>query len=234
MFATFTHKQAFPEEFYPEIIKMFSSNVSRVISPPEDPNAADYDPEEDEPIQEPSFVHLEIVYAVFQAFIESSEFQTHTAKKYLHLPFFDQLCEVLDSTDPRERESVKGILHRLYSKFGHVRPHIRRIFTHTLLRFIYEKEQYNGVAEILEILASIINGFAQPVKADNIAMLQHVLLPLFKCKSIGVFHAQLTACVVHFLEKAGDRIEIVIQALLKYWPVHSSPKEVCLSTDFTP
>jgi hypothetical protein len=34
-------------------------------------------------------------------------------------------------------------------------------------RFIYETERHNGVAELLEILGSIINGFALPLKDEH-------------------------------------------------------------------
>ena len=34
-------------------------------------------------------------------------------------------------------------------------------------RFIYETEQFIGVGELLEILGSIINGFALPLKEEH-------------------------------------------------------------------
>ena len=34
-------------------------------------------------------------------------------------------------------------------------------------RFVYETERHNGVAELLEILGSIINGFALPLKEEH-------------------------------------------------------------------
>ena len=36
-----------------------------------------------------------------------------------------------------------------------------------IFRFIYETEHFNGVGELLEILGSIINGFALPLKAEH-------------------------------------------------------------------
>ena len=36
-----------------------------------------------------------------------------------------------------------------------------------LLSFVYESDAFNGVAELLEILGSIINGFAIPIKAEH-------------------------------------------------------------------
>lgn len=34
-------------------------------------------------------------------------------------------------------------------------------------RFVYETEHFNGVGELLEILGSIINGFALPLKVEH-------------------------------------------------------------------
>ena len=57
--------------------------------------------------------------------------------------------------------------------------------------YIYETQQHNGIAELLEILASIINGFAQPVKQEHKAMLERCLIPLHKLKGVAVYHHQL-------------------------------------------
>lgn len=47
------------------------------------------------------------------------------------------------------------------------RPYIRRAINHVFYRFVYETERHNGVAELLEILGSIINGFALPLKEEH-------------------------------------------------------------------
>lgn len=93
-------------------------------------------------------------------------------------------------------------------------------------RFIYETEHHNGIAELLEILGSIINGFALPLKEEHKIFLLKVLLPLHKVKSLSVYHPQLAYCVVQFLEKDSTLTEPVVMALLKYWPKTHSPKEV--------
>ena len=49
-------------------------------------------------------------------------------------------------------------------------------------RFIYETEHFNGVGELLEILGSIINGFALPLKAEHKQFLVRVLIPLHKVR----------------------------------------------------
>ena len=85
-------------------------------------------------------------------------------------------------------------------------------------RFIYETEHFNGVGELLEILGSIINGFALPLKLEHKQFLCKVLIPLHKVRCLSLYHAQLAYCVVQFLEKDANLTEQVIKGLLKFWP----------------
>lgn len=91
---------------------------------------------------------------------------------------------------------------------------------------MYETERHNGIAEMLEILGSIINGFALPLKEEHKTFLTRVLLPLHKARSLTMYHPQLAYCVVQFLEKDGSLSEDVLLGLLRYWPKVNSPKEV--------
>ena len=72
-----------------------------------------------------------------------------------------------DSEDPRERDLLKTTLHRIYGKFLNLRAYIRKQINNIFYRFVYETERHNGVAELLEILGSIINGFALPLKEEH-------------------------------------------------------------------
>ena len=93
-------------------------------------------------------------------------------------------------------------------------------------RFIYETEHFNGVGELLEILGSIINGFALPLKLEHKQFLCKVLIPLHKVRCLSLYHAQLAYCVVQFLEKDANLTEQVIKGLLRFWPKTCSQKEV--------
>uniref|UniRef100_A0A8D0TDE6 Serine/threonine-protein phosphatase 2A 56 kDa regulatory subunit n=1 Tax=Sus scrofa TaxID=9823 RepID=A0A8D0TDE6_PIG len=211
------------EPVYPDIIRMISVNIFRTLPPSENP---EFDPEEDEPNLEPSWPHLQLVYEFFLRFLESPDFQPSVAKRYVDQKFVLMLLELFDSEDPREREYLKTILHRVYGKFLGLRAYIRKQCSHIFLRFIYELEHFNGVAELLEILGSIINGFALPLKTEHKQFLVRVLIPLHSVKSLSVFHAQLAYCVVQFLEKDATLTEHVIRGLLKYWPKTCTQKEV--------
>lgn len=136
------------------------------------------------------------------------------------------MLELFDSEDPRERDFLKTVLHRIYGKFLGLRAFIRKQINNIFLRFIYETESFNGVGELLEILGSIINGFALPLKAEHKQFLIKVLIPLHKAKTLNLYHAQLAYCVVQFLEKDAPLTEEVIKGLLKLWPKTCSQKEV--------
>uniref|UniRef100_A0A8C9W643 Serine/threonine protein phosphatase 2A regulatory subunit n=1 Tax=Scleropages formosus TaxID=113540 RepID=A0A8C9W643_SCLFO len=214
------------ESIYPEAVIMFSVNLFRTLPPSSNPTGAEFDPEEDEPTLEAAWPHLQLVYEFFLRFLESPDFQPNIAKKYIDQKFVLSLLELFDSEDPRERDFLKTILHRIYGKFLGLRAYIRRQINNIFYRFIYETEHHNGIAELLEILGSIINGFALPLKEEHKMFLIRVLLPLHKVKSLSVYHPQLAYCVVQFLEKDSSLTEPVIMGLLKFWPKTHSPKEV--------
>ncbi|XP_062857755.1 serine/threonine-protein phosphatase 2A 56 kDa regulatory subunit alpha isoform [Trichomycterus rosablanca] len=211
------------ESIYPDIINMINVNLFRTLPPSENPN---FDPEEDEPTLEASWPHIQLVYEFLLRFLENPDFQPSTAKRYIDQKFVMQLLELFDSEDPRERDILKTILHRIYGKFLGLRAFIRKQINNIFLRFIYETDHFNGVAELLEILGSIINGFALPLKTEHKQFLMKVLIPMHTAKSLALFHAQLAYCVVQFLEKDPTLTEPVIRGLLKYWPKTCSQKEV--------
>ncbi|KAG0740269.1 hypothetical protein G6F57_006548 [Rhizopus arrhizus] len=214
------------ENVYPEIVHMFAINLFRPIPPPVNPIGDAFDPEEDEPVLELAWPHLQIVYEFFLRFLESPEFNISYAKKLIDHKFINQLLDLFDSEDPRERDFLKTTLHRIYGKFLNLRAFIRRSINNIFFQFIYETERHNGVAEFLEILGSIINGFALPLKEEHKLFLSNVLIPLHKVKSLVLYHPQLAYCVVQFLEKDQSLTYEVITGLLRYWPKVNSPKEV--------
>lgn len=214
------------EPIYSKIVQMFCVNVFRSLPPSSNPNGAEFDPEEDEPTLEAAWPHLQLIYEFFLRFIESPDFSIYIANKYIDQNFVLQLLDLFDSEDPRERDFLKTLLHRIYGKFIGLRLYIRKQINHIFYSFIYETERHNGIAELLEILGSIINGFALPLKEEHRMFLLRVLLPLHKVKSLSVYHPQLAYCLVQFLEKDGSLTEPVIMGLLKFWPKVHSPKEV--------
>ncbi|KAF3770983.1 hypothetical protein M406DRAFT_344429 [Cryphonectria parasitica EP155] len=220
------NRQVITEPMYPRVVEMFSKNLFRPLPPPMNPQGEAFDPEEDEPVLEVAWPHIQVVYEFFLRFIESQDFNTNIAKAYIDHGFVLRLLELFDSEDPRERDFLKTTLHRIYGKFLNLRSFIRRSINNVFFHFVYETERFNGVAELLEILGSIINGFALPLKEEHKLFLTRTLIPLHKAKSLSMYHPQLAYCIVQFLEKDASLTEEVVLGLLRYWPKVNSTKEV--------
>merc|ERR1711953_445877 len=214
------------EVIYPEAVNMFSINTFRSLPPSTNPMGAEFDPEEDEPTLEAAWPHLQLVYEFFLRFLESPDFKPTIAKKYIDQKFVVQLLELFDSEDPRERDLLKTTLHRIYGKFLNLRAYIRKQINNIFYRFVYETERHNGVAELLEILGSIINGFALPLKEEHKDFLIRTLIPLHKVKSLGVFYQQLSYCMAQYIEKDPRLAYDIITSMLRYWPVSITAKQV--------
>jgi serine/threonine-protein phosphatase 2A regulatory subunit B' len=90
------------EQIYPEVVNMvcplfdrawrilmdqFAANLFRSIPPQVNPTGDAFDPEEDEPVLELAWPHLQIVYEFFLRFVESADFNTNIGKKYIDQGF---------------------------------------------------------------------------------------------------------------------------------------------------
>lgn len=218
----------FSEDMQEELIRMVSVNIFRCLPPSfhENTGTEAVDPEDDDIYMDPSWPHLQLAYEILLRYIVSSETDTKTAKRYIDHIFVLKLLDLFDSEDMREREYLKIILHRIYGKFMVHRPFIRKAINNIFYRFIFETQRHNGIAELLEIMGSIINGFAMPMKEEHKLFLIRALIPLHKPKTISTYHQQLSYCVVQFVQKDYRLAVPVIKGLLKYWPVTNCQKEV--------
>ncbi|KAG0486791.1 hypothetical protein HPP92_008886 [Vanilla planifolia] len=216
----------FTEPIISASCKMFASNLFRIFPPNYRSNTGGGENDEEEPLFDPAWAHLQIIYDLLLQFIASPSLDAKLAKKYIDHSLILRLLDLFDSEDPRERECLKAILHRLYGKFMVHRPFIRKAVGNIFFRFIFETERHNGIAELLEVFGSVISGFALPLKEEHKMFLWRVLIPLHKPKNVGTYLQQLTYCVTQFLEKEPKLASTVIMGLLKYWPVTNSQKEV--------
>eukprot|EP01113_Clastostelium_recurvatum_P017450 TRINITY_DN2047_c0_g1_i1.p1 TRINITY_DN2047_c0_g1~~TRINITY_DN2047_c0_g1_i1.p1 ORF type:complete len:580 (-),score=101.43 TRINITY_DN2047_c0_g1_i1:87-1826(-) len=222
----FSSREAFNDQVYKSVVDMVSINLFRPLAPRSNPYGVMYDPEEDEPILEAAWPHIQIVYELFLRFIDSPDFNAGMAKNFIDQKFVTQLLELFDSEDPRERDYLKTTLHRIYGKFLQLRSFIRTSIRDVFCTFVYETGRHNGVAEILEVLGSIINGYAVPLRDEHRNFLTKVLLPLHKPKSLTLFQSQLTYCITQFVDKEPSLALTTIKSLVRMWPVGNSPKQV--------
>jgi len=211
------------EESLQAILLMISRNLFRPLPPS---LYKDFDPDEDEPTHDPAWVHLQFVYEFLLRFIVSNNTDAKMLKKHIDRKFLLSVIELFKSEDPRERDYLKTILHRIYGKFMSFRSFLRRAINNIFYQVIYVSQRHNGLAELLEILGSIINGFATPLKEEHQRFLRNVLVPLHKVSTLSQYHAQLAYCVVQFIEKDPRLSCIIVGGLLKFWPIITCQKEL--------
>ncbi|KAJ6832303.1 serine/threonine protein phosphatase 2A 59 kDa regulatory subunit B' gamma isoform-like [Iris pallida] len=221
-----TSSSKFPETHIQESVKMVSANLFRTFPNADRPDASVDGDDDDPAAADPSWPHLQLVYEFLLRLVASPDVDAKLAKRHVDHSFVLRLLDLFDSEDHREREYLKTVLHRVYGKFMVHRPFIRKAINNIFYRFIFETERHNGIAELLEILGSIINGFALPLKEEHKLFLARALIPLHKPKGVGAYHQQLAYCVTQFVEKDAKLADTVIRGMLKYWPVTNSSKEV--------
>ncbi|CAL9125589.1 unnamed protein product [Musa acuminata var. zebrina] len=216
------------ESVQEELVRAVAVNIFRGLPPASHENTGSEvtDPEEEDPYLDPAWPHLQLVYELLLRYVISSDTDTKVAKRYIDHSFVLRILDLFESEDPREREYLKTILHRIYGKFMVHRPFIRKAINNIFYRFIFETERHSGIGELLEILGSIINGFALPMKEEHKLFLVRVLIPLHRPKPVGMYHQQLSYCIVQFVEKDYKLADTIIRGLLKYWPVTNCQKEV--------
>ena len=89
------NRQVITDRMYPRVVEMFSKNLFRPIPPPMNPQGEAFDPEEDEPVLEVAWPHIQVVYEFFLRFIESQDFNTNIAKQYIDHSFVLQVSAKL-------------------------------------------------------------------------------------------------------------------------------------------
>jgi len=219
-------RNCFNESLMQDVVKMVGANIFRALQTRIKDPLAFSDPEDDEPSLERAWPHLQIVYEFFLRFVVSNDVDPKIAKRFVDQNFMMKLLELFDSEDPRERDYLKTILHRIYGKFMALRSFIRRAIQHVFFKVIYECETHNGVGELLEILGSIINGFALPLKEEHKDFLLKALIPLHKVKSLASFYQQLSYCMAQYVEKDPRLAYDIITSMLRFWPVSITSKQV--------
>jgi len=210
---------------YEPLVSMVAANLFRAL---QKHNGGDdlFDPEDDEPLLEPGWSHIQIVYEIIRTFVISPDTDPKLARQYIGHNFILGILDLFSSEDPREREYVKTVLHRTYGKIMSLRSFIRKSIQNAFNHYIYEADFKHGIAEMLEILGSIVNGFALPLKEDHKNFLRKSLIPLHIPSGLPSYHVQLSFCVMQFVEKEPTLSLDVVSGLLKYWPVTHSRKEV--------
>jgi len=221
----------FSERVLIEVLHMTALNLFRALPPaPYD----DWDPEEDDAVKDPAWLHVKMVYDFLFYFMGSAQVDTELMYQHLSEGYIKNLIELFRTKDIAERECLQKILHKLYQRFLGFRPFIRKCIGEVLWRVTYRGVKSNpiaeektdaGIGDLLLIWGSIVSGFNTPLRPENQDFLQKILIPLHKNRSLKLYHNQLGYCILHYIDKDPRLSEPVIRGLLRYWPVQSSEKE---------
>lgn len=218
-------KGVFTESLVGPFMSMVRANILRAL-PVGSSTDRHYDAEEDDPHLEPAWAHLQVVYELLRKFVTMSDVELTRARSHITTRFVEGLVELFNSEDPREREYLKMILHRIYGKVMPLRGPIRNAIMNSFFRVVHERTHHHGISELLEILGSIINGFSVPLKEEHKALLRRGLMPLHTAHTMPTFHTQLSFCVTQFVQKEPRMAGEVVRELTRHWPVTHTRKEV--------
>lgn len=177
---------------------------------------------------DPDWPHVSIVYELLLTLVMSNSVDLTIKRKVIDQSFLLSLLDLFGSQDARERDYLKTVTHRIYGKLTNRRMLIRRSISNIFYQYAWEgtRDGTEGIAELLEILGSIINGFSVPIKAEHETLLCRALVPLHKSRDVTMFQPQLQFCMVQYVEKEGRFADPVVKGILKYWPFSSSAKAV--------
>jgi len=84
--------------------------------------------------------------------------------------------ELFDSEDEEERDYLKMTLHKLYAKVVGRRKMLRSQMNESFLRLVHETDNFNGAGEVLDIMASIISGYAVPLRAEHVSFFNDIIV----------------------------------------------------------
>eukprot|EP01084_Bolivina_argentea_P046871 86336_1 len=148
---------------------------------------------------DPYWSILELIYDILQRFVNKVSLET--LQTYIDRSLLSNMIQLSNSPNPFERECLKQILHSIYRRCKCFRADIRTAINNYFYCMIYSNQLYNGIADLLEILSSIINGFIIPLKSENISLLTHVFIPMHKVSFLSQFHKQLLYCILQLIQK---------------------------------
>jgi serine/threonine-protein phosphatase 2A regulatory subunit B' len=102
---------------------------------------------------------------------------------------------------------------------------IRKAITDCFQVLIHDIHKFNGASELLDILASIISGFAVPLREEHVIFFKNIIIPLHKVQTSNIYFDNLIRCSMLFLTKDSSLAILLLDGILKYWPFANFFKE---------
>lgn len=179
----------------------------------------------DEQESDPSWPHIRGIYEIFLQLIVNEACDVKTLKSYITPNFISEFLQLFDSEETEERDFLKNILHKLYAKLVPRRRMIRKAITDCFQVLIHDIHKFNGASELLDILASIISGFAVPLREEHVIFFKNIIIPLHKVQTSNLYFDNLIRCSMLFLTKDSSLAILLLDGILKYWPFANFMKE---------
>lgn len=167
-----------------QIIEMIEKNLFRPL-----PNKKGTDLDitegnaEIEEVSDKSWPTLEVIYEILLHIVKHPAIPESILKYFITEGFIQNLLNLFESENAQERDYLKQITHKLYSKVVKRRRMFRKMFNNHFITLIYERPTSHGANEILDIYAAIISGFAVPLKPEHIEFFKQFLTPLLKIQN---------------------------------------------------
>lgn len=222
------------QDAFKVLFTMIRSNIIRAIPPiPDLAKVPVIGDDIKDTIYESAWPHLELVYQIFQKTLESALFDPSVWEEYIDPSFISRFLLLFNASDQRERDALKMVLHRLYLKFLHKRVQIRQSIQNIFFTYMYETHYFSGINELLEIMISIINGYAVPLKNEHKDFLVRILLPLHTSHFLHLFHSNLFYCIMQYYQKDPSLIPVIVREMIKLWPISCSLKELIFLTELS-
>ena len=187
--------------------------------------------EEEEQDPDPSWPHIRGIYELFLQLIVNEACDVKTLKPFITTNFVSEFLQLFDSNLVEERDFLKNILHKLYAKLVPRRKMIRKAITDLFHILIHEIHKFNGASELLDIMASIISGFAVPLREEHVIFFKNIIIPLHKVQTSNLYFDNLMRCSMLFLTKDGTLSIPLLEGILKYWPFANYTKEIAFLTE---
>jgi serine/threonine-protein phosphatase 2A regulatory subunit B' len=93
---------------------------------------------------------------------------------------------------------------------------IRKAITDCFQVLIHDIHKFNGASELLDILASIISGFAVPLREEHVIFFKNIIIPLHKVQTSNLYFDNLIRCSMLFLTKDSSLAILLLDGILKY------------------
>ncbi|KAK2957434.1 putative Serine/threonine-protein phosphatase 2A 56 kDa regulatory subunit gamma [Blattamonas nauphoetae] len=219
----------FPQSLWHLVRKFVETNIIRELPPTNPIVAASLEYDEDDPVLERAWPHLQQCYEIFLLFILSPDVDPKISRTTtVDVNLVTSLFTLFASDDPRERDYIKSTIHRIYARYASHRPLLRRLMSQSAESVVTTNDRLNGLPEVLKIMLSIIAGLTVPIKQEYQSLFHHTLLQLHTPTTLPLFHKQLSQAVCLYLTKDPTLFIPLVSFLLRTWPKVHSAKETLL------